>query len=73
MEREKVIKGLEFCTADIPLSNKVHKEDFCKECPYHAENVSFCLNYRDLMKDALVLIKEQQEEIDKWIEAYSEY
>lgn len=29
MDRGKVIKGLEICTKDIPMSNVVHKSDLC--------------------------------------------
>jgi len=59
-DREKVINGLEMCTHDIPISNNVHKYDFCKKCPYHNGNDEFCTNFTMLMRDALELLKEQE-------------
>ena len=52
MDREKVIKGLECCSADgeiCPL-----------ECPYY---FGPCYGFSVLMKDAIVLLKEQDAEI----------
>ncbi len=60
---DKVIKGLECCTHDIPLSNNVHKTDFCKECPYYNPEYSYCFSQETLMRDALALLKEQEAEI----------
>ena len=60
-DREKVIKGLELCTHDISLSNNEHKDDYCKSCPYHDSNNSYCFNQQNLMKDALALLKEVPE------------
>lgn len=61
--REKVIKGLEICTKDIPMSNAVHKSDFCKECPYYNAENHYCWNQIVMMRDALALLKEQEVEI----------
>ena len=55
---EKVIKGLEICTKDIPMSNTVHKSDFCKECPYYNAENRYCWNQIVMMRDALALLKE---------------
>ena len=60
MDREKAIKGLEICTKDIPMSNAVHKSDFCKECPYYNAEYSYCWNQIVMMRDALALLKEQE-------------
>lgn len=57
--REKVIKGLEICTKDIPMSNAVHKSDFCKECPYYNAENHYCWNQIVMMRDALALLKEK--------------
>ena len=57
-DKEKVIKGLEICFT--PQRN-------CKECPYDALGlVPNCT--KALGKDALALLKEQQEQIEKLIE-----
>ena len=60
MDRQKAIKGLEICTKDIPMSNAVHKSDFCKECPYYNAEYSYCWNQIVMMRDALALLKEQE-------------
>lgn len=67
-ELEKTIKGLECCTYDLPLDNKVHKSDICKNCPYYNPETSHCLNTDYLMKDALELLKDQKNLIDGLIE-----
>lgn len=61
-DKDKVIKGLEICTKDIPMSNAVHKSDFCKECPYYNAEYSYCWNQIVMMRDALKLLKEQEAE-----------
>lgn len=75
-EREKVIKGLEICTKDIPMSNAVHKDDFCKECPYYNAKYRYCWNQIVMMRDALALLKEQPEIVRcrdcKWHEMQGE-
>ena len=58
-DREKVIHGLEICTKDIPMSNAVHKSDFCKECPYYNAENRYCWNQIAMIRDALALLKEQ--------------
>lgn len=58
-DREKVMKGLECCTADIPTDNNIHKDDFCKNCPYHKPEFWYCFAQVDLMRDALELLKAQ--------------
>ena len=51
-EREKVIKGLEVCTSIVDGNS-------CpKDCPYYQE---VCYGYDQLMRDALALIKEQDD------------
>ena len=55
---EKVIKGLEHCNCHKPL---------CRECPYITEdmtdeNETQCFDV--LSKDALALLKEQEERIE---------
>jgi len=57
-DREKVIKGLECCTAEIPLNK--HKDDMCNMCPYQDARYSYCFHKHELMKDALELLKELQ-------------
>ena len=56
-ELEKVLKGLECCTEDIPTDNNIHKDDFCKNCPYHKPELRYCFAKVDLMRDALELLK----------------
>jgi hypothetical protein len=53
INKEKVIKGLKLC---------VVTGDFCGECPYDGMESS-CID--KLHDDALTLLKEQEEEIDK--------
>ena len=48
MNIEKVIKGLEVCTA---------KPCYCTDCPYKKE---CCLDSQQLMEDALALLKRQE-------------
>lgn len=57
---EKVVKGLEVCTADIPVENGIHRDDLCQKCPYHNEKYAYCFEKNKLMQDALVLLKEQE-------------
>lgn len=66
-DREKVIKGLECCQPPYD----------CHNCPYDWD---YCFMKNQLHKDALDLLKEQdetikkqQEEIEDWIEAYEQY
>ncbi len=66
LDREKVIKGLEICTADIPIENGMHKDDMCQKCPYHNEKYAYCFEKNKLMQDALALLKEQEERIKKF-------
>ena len=47
MDREKVIKSLEFCTST---------DNMCEDCPYF--NKEYC--NPNLMRDALALLKEQE-------------
>ena len=60
-ELEKVIKGLEHCI----------EGGSCEGCPYFIKYSSRCIF--SLHADVLAMLKEQQEEIDNWIEAYSQY
>ena len=66
---EKVKKGLECCS----LMNG----HACSECPYSSECVAYETEYQvgtaHLAADALALLKEQQEEIEKLIEIYDIY
>lgn len=61
---ERVIKSIEGCV--------LHKID-CVNCDYDGCVFEHGDCKRDLLADALELLKEQQEEIEKWIEAYAEY
>lgn len=59
VDREKVIKGLEVCAS-------IAEGESCpKDCPYYQE---VCYGYDQLMRDALSLLKEQEEQIDRLIE-----
>ena len=62
-DREKVIKGLECCTAfdgkGFPL---------CEECPYEDEGT--CQELDQLHRDALELLKEQEPIAPKLIKMY---
>lgn len=50
-DREKVINGLEVCTS-------IADGESCpKDCPYYQE---VCYGYDQLMRDALALLKEQE-------------
>jgi hypothetical protein len=60
VDRDKVIKGLELCTADIPIENGIHKDDMCQKCPYHNKKYAYCFEKNKLMQDALALLKEQE-------------
>jgi hypothetical protein len=60
IDQEKVIKGLEICTADIPIENGIHKDDMCQKCPYHNKKYAHCFEKNKLMQDALALLKEQE-------------
>lgn len=75
MDREKVIKGLECCRI-----NELRRIN-CADCPYYTDDDKgqmWCSN--DVHNDAIALLKEQDEtikqqeaEIEKWIEAYEQY
>jgi hypothetical protein len=62
MDREKVVKGLEHC---------FHGQECCgdTECPYYIEHLSdsCCLEdcQENLKVDAITLLKEQAEEIER--------
>ena len=60
MDREKVIKGLECCTAE--LGTNQHQDDFCAVCPYKDKDPEswYCFHKIDLMRDALALLKAQE-------------
>lgn len=58
-DREKVIKAIEDCV--------YHKND-CVDCDYDGCTFKYGDCRRDLLADALALLKEQQEQIDKLIE-----
>lgn len=70
IDREKVIKGLEICTKDIPMTNAVHKSDFCKECPYYNAENRYCWNQIVMMRDALALLKEKEVVEPKQVDLY---
>lgn len=57
MTREQVIKGLECCASNITCQD---------DCPYYLECTD---DQQALMKDALALIREQQEEIQRLCDA----
>lgn len=55
IDREKVIKGLECCI--------VQTDEFpplCEECPYRDEKIGSCEYYREILSDALALLKAQE-------------
>ena len=51
LDREKVMKGLEACTA---------KQGYCTDCPYKKTCTQ---DSQEVMEDALALLKEQEEKI----------
>lgn len=55
MTENEICKALELCSTD----ETVHS---CKECPYNTRDDSSCV--REMCKDAVELIKKQQEKID---------
>ena len=58
-DKQKIIKGLEVCTS-------IADGESCpKDCPYYQK---VCYGYNQLMCDALALLKEQEEQIDRLIE-----
>lgn len=57
MDRENVIKGLESCIIRYP-----DDKPRCDDCPYE----SMCCNR--LKIDALALLKEQEEQKQKWLQ-----
>ena len=59
---EKVIRGLEACVYDSRLMQ-------CANCPYHTDK-SRCVT--TLMRDALALLKGQEERI-KFLEKWTSY
>ena len=78
---EKVISGLEHCIPDPNKSLHEREEENERrhaECPYGGKEYECGMGcFWDLMSDALALLKEQDEtikqqqaEIEKWIEAY---
>lgn len=55
IDHDKVIKGLECCI--------VQTDEFpplCEECPYCDEKIGSCDYYRDILSDALALLKAQE-------------
>ena len=59
MDREKVIKGLEICS-DCGFCASIKKFDL--RCPYRNNDGKGC-DRSQLLMDALVLLKEQDEEV----------
>lgn len=55
IDSEKVIKGLECC---LVQSDEV--PPLCEECPYCDEKIGSCEYFRDILTDALALLKEQE-------------
>lgn len=51
---EKVIQGIEVCLQD----------DGCVPCPYYRKGNDYFCGVTDIMRDALELLKEQQEEVE---------
>lgn len=65
-DREKVIDALKRCSYD-PDPGQPRKEIFsCSDCPYYRGCYHGCTY--DLMRDALVLIKEQEDRIKGLLE-----
>lgn len=63
IKREKVIKGLEHCTSHDDGRDKFGGVGKCGGCPYYGHD---CTDR--MKKDALALLKEQHEQIDKLID-----
>ena len=61
-DREKVIKGLEICSA-----GKEHapNDRDCTSCPYYPAGYTGC-TCKSLMTDVLVLLKEQEPRVMTW-------
>lgn len=64
-DREKVIKGLAHCTRPTEYGKGGNR---CMDCPY-TEAIGFnqfkC-NGQQMMKDALAMLKEQDEQVKQW-------
>ena len=59
-DREKVLNGLECCKRE----SKYIDDNPCDDCPYYDDRC-----YHDeMMRDAIALLKEQREQIDKLLE-----
>lgn len=54
IDRGKVIKGLECCSA-VP-------EHDCENCPYDKETGDYICGSREMKREAIELLKEQEEE-----------
>ena len=66
MDREKVIKGLEIC-----LNGHVSRCHGNSKCPYYIfddKHPRGDCEYNQMLRDALAMLKEQQEQIDRLIE-----
>lgn len=65
MDMDRVIKSVDICRG----------KGNCEDCQYHQCHEGYttmdCRKY--LLNDVLALLKEQQKEIENWIEAYSQY
>ena len=61
-DREKVIRGLECHRIDN--NHRIN----CADCPYYVDDDNHIRCVNDLHDDALALLKERQEQIDKLLE-----
>ena len=62
IDRERVIKGLEICSAG---REHAPNDRDCTSCPYYPAGYTGCTS-KPLITDALALLKEQENEIQKW-------
>lgn len=69
---KKAIRGLECCTADLI---EYHQDHFCVMCPYKSTDprITYCFNKRDLMRDALSLLKAHEPRVMTLEEVVAHY
>ena len=61
---ENVIKGLECCSA-VP-------EHDCENCPYDQETGDYICGSREMKREAIELLKEQEAKTGEWITIWQE-
>lgn len=63
MDREKVKYDIERCICHVP--------DACRDCSHYKHGVLDCME--ELLKDAIALLKEQEDEIKRYEKAILKY